>query len=110
MTPMQKLIGDRLAEQDLSYRAAAERANGLISHSSLHQIHVGRSLGPWSDKTLAGVALALDVPLPVVKKQAQETHPSFTTFTLPAKAKKLNAHQRRLILEMIDMLLQTDKK
>jgi transcriptional regulator with XRE-family HTH domain len=72
VTALQKLIEDRLAELDISQRAACARTSGRLTPSTLSRIangHSQRVLG----RTIADLALALDVPQSVVLKAARAT-------------------------------------
>jgi len=106
MNPLQKLVADRLAELDLSYRRAAARSGGLVSHATLNQLVLGReTVTGKSHKTLQGIALAIDLPLSVVAEAAGQTPKEPTEFRLPKKANKLSPKQRRAILAMVNALL-----
>ena len=112
MTPLQKLVGDRLADLNLSYRAAAARSNGLISHSSLNFVAKGQmraeTLGP---RLIRGLALSLDVPVSEVEaavKQSGGTH--VVEFRLPKKADKLTPKQRKAVLAFVNALLENEQR
>lgn len=107
MTPLQKLVNDRRAELNLSYRAAAARSNGLISHSSLNFIANGQmraeSLGP---QLIRGLALALDVNVSEVERTVKASGGKLVTeFRLPKKADKLSPSQRKAVLAFVHALL-----
>lgn len=106
MDALRKLILDELAKQKLSLREAAARSEGLVSHSTLGLIAQGRHSGNLTDKTLAGIALALNQPVGKVRTAyglpAKEPQP----FVLPDKAAYLNPKQQRAILAMIDAFLE----
>lgn len=104
-------MSDRLAELDLSYRAAAARSNGLISHSSLNFIVNGQmraeSLGP---RLIRGVALAIDVPVSEVESAVKLSGGKLgTEFRLPKKADKLSPAQRKAVLAFVHALLDDNK-
>jgi hypothetical protein len=63
MTPLQELLVNRMSELDLSFRGAAARSGGLVSHGTLNNIALGRHSGNYDDETLRGIALAIDMPL-----------------------------------------------
>ena len=105
MTPLQQLILDRMAELDLSYRGAAQRAGGLVSHATLNNIALGRHSGVFDDDTLRGIALGLDLSLSAVRRAAGEKPTAPTEFRLPKKANRLTPAQRRAVLQVVDALL-----
>ena len=108
MTPMQELVANRLAELDLSLRRAADKSGGLVSHAALNGIVLGKHGGRYEERTLQGIALALDVPLSKVQKTAElDAGPSVTEFRLPKKAGRLTPKQRQAVLKMVDALLDT---
>lgn len=73
-TPLQKLVAARLEELGLSYRSAAAKSQGLISHSVFSRLlDDERWAGKVHAKTIAGLALALDLPEAKIKKAADET-------------------------------------
>lgn len=108
MTPMQTLVKERLAQLGLSTRAAAQRANGLLSHTTINRIEKGESGGPWSQKTLRGLSLALDVPLSEVEKAAQ-VPAAGTKFRVPAEWDRLSASERQAVTAMVNALLRAHK-
>ena len=106
MTPLQTLIVTRMAELGLSYRSAAARSAGLVSHSTLNNIVLGTHGGTFDDETLHGIALAMDLPQSRVRDAAGASKEAPTEFRLPKKANKLSPTERRTILAMVDALLQ----
>ncbi len=61
MNPLQELISIRLTELGLSQRAASMRASSLLNPNTIGRILRGETLR-ITDQTVAGLALALDVP------------------------------------------------
>lgn len=111
VTPLQELILDRLAELNLSYRAAADRTKGSaheISFGTINQLANGRG-GPVTDRTVRGLAKALDVPVGKVRLAVGRSETEPTEFLLPEKAKHLTPRQRKAILHMVDALLDQQK-
>lgn len=108
MTPIQKLVLDRLADGNLSYREAASRSNGLISHATLNQIALGKyPLVRVNPRTVRGLALALDVKVSEVESELLKSGGQAPTeFKLPKKADKLSAAQRKAVLAFVDALLE----
>lgn len=105
MTPLQTLIVNRMAELGLSYRSAAARSGGLVSHATINNIVKGTHAGSFNDETLRGLALAVDVAQSRVREAAGMSRESPTEFRLPKKANKLTAQDRRAVLAMVDALL-----
>ena len=107
MTPLQTLIHNRLAELDRSYRAAAAKSGGLISHGQIHQYAMGTALADgMGERAKKGLALALDVPLTQIEKAVGSSMKDKPTkFVLPARADRLNAKQRRAVTALVNALL-----
>lgn len=103
---IQQLVRDRMKELDLSYRQAAAKSNGLVSHGTLNAIATGRHSFRISASTVDGIALALDLE-PAVIEQAvgRAARASLEVFVLPERASKLSAQERRAIVAMMDALL-----
>jgi hypothetical protein len=108
VTPLQKLVSERLADQNLSYRGAANRAGGLLSHSSLNFIAHGQMRAEaLQPRTIRGLALALDLPVSEVEKTVKESSGVTTVeFRLPKKADKLTPAQRKAVLAFVNALLE----
>lgn len=105
MNSLQKLVLDRMAELDLSFRRAADKSGGMVSSATLNKIAVGKPVGRITDEVLQGVSLALDVPLSKVRTAAGEAATQPTEFRLPKKANKLSAKERKTVLSMVDAFL-----
>jgi hypothetical protein len=112
MTPLQELVVNRMAELNLSLRDASDKTvvgrNGdgkeerLLSHAAISNIRLGKHGGGFTDRTLKGLSLALELPLSTIKARAAESFgPQETEFRLPKKAAK----ERKLILNMVNALL-----
>ncbi|ANZ21692.1 hypothetical protein SNOUR_42320 [Streptomyces noursei ATCC 11455] len=108
---LQKLVLARLAElgsarRPLSYRAAAARSQGHISHGTIGRIARGQHTGALEDETLDGLALALDVPRTHIEKAAGifRERP-LQPFTLPPRASRLSHSEREVVLSVVDALL-----
>jgi hypothetical protein len=108
---LQKLVVERLtrlgsSRRSLSYRAAAARSQGLVSHGTIGRIARGQHTGVLSDETLDGLALALGVPRTYIEKAAgifRERPPQ--KFTLPPRASLLSHKEREVVLSVVDALL-----
>lgn len=103
-TSLQRLVADRLAELDRSYREAARQSGGLVSHGTLQKIATGQHSGRIEESTLRGIALAVDVPISVAR-EAAGTRDDFGDFQLPERASKLRPKQRKALLALMDALL-----
>lgn len=101
---LQRLVADRLAELDRSYREAARQSGGLVSHGTLQKIATGQHSGRIEESTLRGIALAIDVPVSVAR-ECSGTRDDFGDFHLPERASKLRPKQRKALLAMMDALL-----
>lgn len=108
MSPLQKLVSSRLDELGLSTRAAADRTNGLISHTTIHRVATGESPGPWSQKTLRGLSLALDLPLSEIEKAA-DVPVAGTKFRVPDEWDRLTSAERAAVTSMVNALLKAHK-
>lgn len=107
VTPLQKLVIDRMADLDLSYRAAAARTDGLISHGTLNYIALGQQKpGSITGRTIRGLALALDLPVSKVEKAVADSGDALPVeFRMPKKADKLTPKQRKAVLAFVNALL-----
>jgi hypothetical protein len=103
-TSLQRLVADRLAELNRSYREAARQSGGLVSHGTLQKIATGQHSGNLEESTLRGIALAIDVPISQAR-EAAGTRDDFGDFQLPERASKLRPKQRKALLAMMDALL-----
>lgn len=73
-TPLQVLVSDRLEALGLSYREAANRSQGLLSHSTFSRLRSPeRWAGRVTGRTISGLALALDLPESRVRKAADQS-------------------------------------
>ena len=106
MTPLQTLIANRLAELDLTYRAASAKSGGQISASHLNNIVAGYHLGELGDATVLGIAAAIDVRLSEVQAAADASKEPVVEFRLPKKANKLSPKQRKAVMAMVNALLE----
>lgn len=103
-TSLQRLVADRLAELDRSYREAARQSGGLVSHGTLQKIATGQHSGRVEESTLRGIALAIDEPVSRVRESAG-IRDDFGGFQLPERASKLRPKQRKALLAMMEALL-----
>lgn len=111
MPPVKRLpdlIKDRLAEmgehgRSLSYRDAARRSGGKISHGRLQAIANGE-LGKISDRVVEGIAAAIDVPQQQIYESLSIRRP-FEPFVLPKEADRLSRRQRDAVLSVVRAML-----
>ncbi|MEV0322983.1 hypothetical protein ACIBKX_33065 [Streptomyces sp. NPDC050658] len=108
---LRELVTTRLAElgspeRPLSYRAAAARSSGRVSHGTIGRIARGDHAGLLTGETIDGLALALSVP-PAAIEQAAGMYRDrpLEPFVMPARADRLTRRERGVILAMVDALL-----
>lgn len=97
------LVRSRREELSLSYREAATRSGGLISHGRLAAIESGDD-HHVSDRLLQGISVGLDIPITKVRKAAGAP-PMQRPFKLPDRASRLSSRERKLVLELVEVLL-----
>jgi hypothetical protein len=108
---LQRLVSERMAELGLSYRRAAAKSGGKVSHGTLNTIATGRHSWRVDDSTIEGIALALDVDESVVRAAVGRAQRApETEFVLPRRANRLSAQERRAVLSMVDALLAAAEK
>lgn len=96
-----------MKELGLTLRGAAERSGGLVSHANIANIVHGTHGPAYSERTMKGLALAIDVPYSRVVEAVEKGLPD--DFRLPKKARDLTMAQRRAVLSMIDALLADNR-
>lgn len=103
---LSELVEARREELGLSFAALAAASGGLVSKSHAAAIEAGDLHVP-SERVLRGLALALDLPVDRVFTAAgrQYQKQDLGRFTLPEKADRLNARERKLVLSLIETLL-----
>jgi transcriptional regulator with XRE-family HTH domain len=69
-TPLVSFLRQTLADTGLNYREIANRSGGLITHSTVHDILVGRSKNPTT-QTLKGLAKGLGIPDEIIFEAAR---------------------------------------
>lgn len=105
LTALQRLVKDKLAAGDLSYRAAAGHSHGLIDHSAIHQIATGRMQGNLSEKAIAGLALALQCSPREVEDAIEETLRPKRFMELSRRLAGLPAEKQAELIDMIEQVL-----
>jgi len=103
---LQRLVSERMSELSLSYRRAAARSGGKVSHGTLNSIVTGRHSWRLDARTVEGIAQALELePAAIETAVGRVSRSAESEFVLPQKANRLNAAERRAVLSMIDALL-----
>lgn len=104
------LVKQARKDRDMSVRDVAAASGGVISSTTVHDIETGRrgSVGP---QVLGGLSKALGLPLSQLRAAQGHTGkvPS-QPFVLPARANELTARQRRVVTEMVDLLLEANRR
>lgn len=104
-----ELVAARREELELSLRQAAEKSGGLVSSSGLHSIERGMSVA-ITEATVVGLAEALDLAPNTIRRAAGLAQTSLLPpFTVPARANRLNMRERKLVLNLIDTLLEAHR-
>jgi len=104
---LQRLVVERMSELGLSYRRAAAKSEGKVSHGTLNTIATGRHSWRVDDSTITGIALALDVPEDVVRQAVGRAQRApETEFVLPKRANRLSSTERRAVIAMVDALIE----
>lgn len=105
-TDLARLIRDRLAALDLSYRAAAARSRGMLTHGNISAIITGKHSGKLSERTIDGLVLALGIPRTEIEKATgiYRERPA-EPFQLPEELNRLNRKERALLVQLGTALL-----
>lgn len=105
-TDLAQLLKGRLEELQLSYRAAAERSRGMISHGTISAIVNGKHGGKISEQTIDGLVLALGLSRTAIERAAgiYRERPA-EPFRLPEELNRLNRKERALLIELGNALL-----
>lgn len=108
---LQELVTTRLAElgppgRPLSYRAAAARSCGKVSHGTIGRVARGDHAGALTSETIDGLALALNIhPTAIERAADMYRERPLEPFAMPARANRLTRRERGVILAMVDALL-----
>jgi hypothetical protein len=112
VTDLRQLVLRRLAELDprpgksLSHRDAAARSGGRISHATIGNITSGRHGGKLDDKTVEGLALALDLPRSeILRATYRSSQVVVRPFEAPESWQKLTHAQRKVVIAVGNGLL-----
>lgn len=101
--PLQALVVRRLVELNLSQRDAVRRSGDLFSQATIARIVDGQ-VGDVAERTLQGLALALDVPLSQVVEAFEQSRAG-KSVGLPARALQLPPDKWRELETIIDNML-----
>lgn len=113
VTDLRQLVLRRLAElgergRPLSQRDAADRSGGRISHATIGNITSGRHGGKLDDRTVEGLALALDVPRSEILRALHRTSQSvLRPFEAPERWQRLTHSQRKVVIAVGNALLDS---
>lgn len=99
-----ELVTKRREQLGLSLRGVADASGGLVSKTNVGAIERG-DYQVTGDRVLRGLALALELSVDEVTAAAGRQWRRLQPFTLPEKADRLNARERKLVLSLIDTLL-----
>jgi hypothetical protein len=100
-------LGD--GDRPMSYKRAADRSRGKVSHEIVRQIASGVHSGRISDRIAEGLALALEVPLTMVHDIARIPRPQ-SRWHWPERFDRLDPAQRKLVEELAGALLEAYEK
>lgn len=103
MKHIQDLIVRRRADLALTYEQLAVRSGGKVSRTLLNQLATGRHNSRLSDRSIEGIAEALDVSEDEVREAVDE--PSRPEFSLGPRAKLLTDPQRRAMIAVMEAFL-----
>lgn len=111
---LQDLVIQRLYDlgsegKPMSARTAAARSRGLVSNDTLSRIARGTHTGSITDRTLQGIAHALDVPLTDVYAAAKIPRPQ-SRWTMPTRLDRLDPAQRQIVEDVAGALLEAYEK
>lgn len=110
---LQQLVLDRLTELGdrrgpMSTRQAALRSRGQVSYETLRLLAKGEHSGRLEEDTVAGLALALDVPRSrILAAMGQQMLQPLPPFELPKRAQQLSRAQRKVVLAVVEGLLSS---
>lgn len=108
---LQELVNERLValgdgKRPLSQRDAAARSQGQVSHEIIGQLSRGTHSGKLSDRTVAGLALALDVPRSdILRAMDRQRYVGQSPFQAPDRWQRLTHAQRKIVMAVGDGLL-----
>lgn len=106
---LQEIVITAMAERGLSFREAAKRAGGRPSWSTFHAIARGKTR--WiDDATAAGLAAAFERPIEEIRAANGRAPTVPTPFRLPPEADNLDPRERKVVVEMVHILLAAHRQ
>ena len=109
LNPLQRLIQQRLREQDWSYGVVARR--GGLPRSTVYTLAMTRNLArPPRPATLDGLARGLEVPVSAVRAAAAESTGLHYYDEVPAEREHAGDPERELLIASIDELTPEDRR
>jgi transcriptional regulator with XRE-family HTH domain len=107
--PLQRLIQQRLQEQNLSYGDVARR--GGLPRSTVYTLATTRNLvRPPRPATIDALAKGLDVPVSVVRTAAAESTGLHYYDEAPSEQRRSGDQERDLLIASIDELSPEDRR
>lgn len=104
------LVREARSAREMSIRDVVRASGSVMSSSTVHAIEQGQrtTVGP---EILTGLSKALGIPMTQMRA-AQGRHGRVPSqpFVLPPRASELTARQRRVVLEMVDVLLDAGRQ
>ena len=97
--PLARLIADRIAELDVSYRETAHRSNGRLSYETVRNIALGKHTGLLRENAVEGLSVALRIPRRVILEAMGEP------WVLPDRFRQLGPVDRARVEALADELL-----
>ena len=104
-----ELVTRRRAELGLSLRDVAEATGGVASYSTIHEMEAGARMRFGAAK-LDAVADALGLSRSAVRQAAGRPARALAPFVLPERASGLTPKQRRLVVRLVDLLLEAGQE
>lgn len=104
--PLYALIRRQMALLDMTYREATDpsRVDDLITASTLHRYSMPDCAAVPDERTILGIAFALDIEVVTVERSLQ-IPTSKHEFRLPPRADRLDAKEREAVLLFVDTIL-----
>lgn len=100
-------LGD--GTRPLSFKRAADRADGKASHEIIRRIAKGVHSGRIDDTTAEGLSLALGVPVKKIYEVARVPRPQ-SRWVLPERFDRLDQAQRKIVEDVAAAMLEAYEK
>lgn len=110
--PLSALIRKRLTHLGYSYRYATDphRVGDLITSGTLHRYADPQNTSLPDERTMEGIAAAIEVPIEDVWKAVGRPVHNLGPFVLPERAAGLTQKERRAVLAIVDALLAAKQR